>query len=266
MVFEARLQQGGLLKKIIEATKELVETANWDCSQDGISLQAMDNSHVSLVSLLLRTDGFESLRCDKNMNLGINMASMAKILKCASNDDVISLETKGEDADALTLKFESSKGDRTSEYEMKLMEIDSEHLGIPESEYDVVVKLPAGEFQRICRDLMTIGESVVISATKEGVTFKSTGELGSGQTTLKPYSDAEKEEDEVVIELQESVELTFALRYMNFFTKATPLSESVTLSMSKDVPLVVEYRIGDMGYIRYYLAPKIEDEDEDAAE
>ena len=39
--------------------------------------------------------------------------------------------------------------------------------------------------------------AVVISATKGGVTFKSTGELGSGQTTLKPYSDAEKEEDEV---------------------------------------------------------------------
>ena len=62
------------------------------------------------------------------------------------------------------------------------------------------------------------------------------------------------------------MELTFALRYLNFFTKATPLSSSVTLSMSKDVPLVVEYRIGDMGYIRYYLAPKIEDEDEEPAE
>ena len=35
----------------------------------------------------------------------------------------------------------------------------------------------------------------------------------------------------------------------------------VTLSMSPEVPLVVEYKIGDIGYIRYYLAPKIEDED-----
>jgi len=25
---------------------------------------------------------------------------------------------------------------------------------------------------------------------------------------------------------------------------------------------VVEYKIGDMGYVRYYLAPKIEDTDE----
>ena len=30
--------------------------------------------------------------------------------------------------------------------------------------------------------------------------------------------------------------------------------------MSKDVPLVVEYRIEELGHIRFYLAPKIEDE------
>lgn len=35
----------------------------------------------------------------------------------------------------------------------------------------------------------------------------------------------------------------------------------VQLSMSADVPLVVEYRIQDIGHIRYYLAPKIEEED-----
>lgn len=35
----------------------------------------------------------------------------------------------------------------------------------------------------------------------------------------------------------------------------------VQLSMSADVPLVVEYRIPDIGHIRYYLAPKIEEED-----
>ena len=76
--------------------------------------------------------------------------------------------------------------------------------------------------------------------------------------------------------MKEPVSLTFALRYLNLFTKATALAESVTLSLSKDVPLskqavplpsrpAVEYRIGDMGFIRYYLAPKIEEEEEAAS-
>ena len=54
---------------------------------------------------------------------------------------------------------------------------------------------------------------------------------------MKPNATADKESEQVVIDLQEPVTLTFALRYLNFFTKATSLSESVTISMSTDVPL-----------------------------
>lgn len=52
----------------------------------------MDSSHVALVSMLLRNDGFEHYRCDRNLSLGINLASMAKILKCAGNDDIVTLK------------------------------------------------------------------------------------------------------------------------------------------------------------------------------
>ena len=65
-MFEARLVQGSLLKKVLEAIKDLLNEATWDCGQSGITLQAMDNSHVSLVSLNLRADGFDKYRwCDK---------------------------------------------------------------------------------------------------------------------------------------------------------------------------------------------------------
>lgn len=60
----------------------------------------------------------------------------------------------------------------------------------------------------------------------------------------------DKPDEQTVIELNEPVTLTFALRYLNSFTKATPLSPSVSISMSKDLPVVVEYRIQDMGHIR----------------
>lgn len=62
--------------------------------------------------------------------------------------------------------------------------------------------------------------------------------------------------------MQEPVSLTFALRYMNSFTKASPLSEQVTISLSSELPVVVEYKIAEMGYIRFYLAPKIEEDEE----
>ena len=70
----------------------------------------------------------------------------------------------------------------------------------------------------------------------------------------------QQESEGTTIELNQEVTLTFALRKLVAFTKATPLSVSVNLSLSSDVPLATEYTIGELGYIRFYLAPKIEDE------
>jgi len=263
-MFEARLVQGNLLKKVLEAVKDLLNEATWDCNSSGMSLQAMDSSHVSLVSLMLRSDGFDTYRCDRNLSMGINLGSMSKILKCAANDDAITIKA-GDNADTVTFTFETPpNGEKVSDYEMKLMDLDAEHLGIPETDYCSVIKMPSAEFQRICRDLSQIGESVVICCTKEGVKFSASGDLGTGNIKLAQSSNVDKEEEQVIIEMQEACTLTFALRYLNFFTKATPLSPQVSLSMSPEVPLVVEYKIGDMGYVRYYLAPKIEDDQQES--
>lgn len=44
---------------------------------------------------------------------------------------------------------------------------------------------------------------------------------------LAQTASADKEEEAVTIEMQEPVTLTFACRYLNYFTKATPLSPQV---------------------------------------
>lgn len=68
---------------------------------------------------------------------------------------------------------------------MKLMDIDQEHLGIPDTQYDATITMSSAEFQRICRDLGALGESVKIEASKEGVRFSCEGEVGSGSVLLK---------------------------------------------------------------------------------
>ena len=75
-MFEARLVQSSILKKVLEAIKDLLNEATFDCSDSGIQLQAMDNSHVSLVSMNLRSDGFDKYRCDRNISMGMNLGRL----------------------------------------------------------------------------------------------------------------------------------------------------------------------------------------------
>jgi len=258
-MFEARLLDGGILKKILDAIKDLLNEATFDCSESGLQLQAMDNSHVSLVNLNLRSDGFDKFRCDRNLSMGMNLSSLYKILKCASNDDIVTIKAQ-DNADIVSFVFESKNGDCVSDFDMKLMNLDQEHLGIPETDYACTIKMPSGQWARIVRDLSQFGESIAIACTKQGVKFSSTGDIGTGNIKLAQTSNVD-DDDAVSIDLQEPVTLTFAARYLNSFAKAAGLSKQVQLSLSQEVPLVVEFKIEDIGYIRYYLAPKIEDED-----
>ena len=66
----------------------------------------MDASHVSLCALLLEAKGFSPFRCDRQRNLGLSLENMSKILKCASNDDKITIKAEDE-GDVLSLMFEN---------------------------------------------------------------------------------------------------------------------------------------------------------------
>lgn len=112
----------GLLRRLVDSFKELVPDANFEATEAGLTmqarccttsaaaamspsrwlefckslprasarssypailLQAMDTSHVCLVTMLLRSDGFDHYRCDRPVTLGVKLASLAKLLKFA---------------------------------------------------------------------------------------------------------------------------------------------------------------------------------------
>ncbi|EMF10898.1 putative proliferating cell nuclear antigen [Sphaerulina musiva SO2202] len=259
-MLEARLEQAALLKKVVDAIKDLVQDCNFDCNDSGIALQAMDNSHVALVSMMLKSESFSPFRCDRNIALGINLTSLTKVLRCAQTEDILTM--KAEDApDVVNFTFESAESDRISEYDIKLMDIDQEHLGIPDTEYSATIALPSSEFQRITRDLSALSESVSIECTKDGVSFKCNGDIGNGSVTLRSHTNVDKPDNNIEINLTEPVALTFSLKYLLNFCKASGLSQQVKLCLSNEVPLLVEYGLSNNSYLRFYLAPKIGDEE-----
>jgi len=221
-MFEARLEQSSLLKKLFEAVKELCRDVRFDCNESGMGLQAMDSSHVALVSMLLKESAFSLYRCDRRVSLGVNIESIVKVFKTCGNDDIVTLK-KDDDGDILLISFENPDQERYSAFEVKLIDIDSEHLGIPQTDYTCTVKMPSGEFQKICRDLKEFGETVKITVEqKDAIKFSVDGDIGNGAVTLKRREHADREADKVSIAMEESVSLSFALRYLNFFYQGNP--------------------------------------------
>jgi len=259
MALEAHLQQAILLKKVVDAMKDLCKDINFDCSEKGLQVQSMDSSHVALVSLLLRESAFSEFKCKRPTSLGMNVDSLAKILKICGPNDSLKLKWRA-GADIVSFQCESGDDDRIADFDLKLMQIESEHMEIPEQHYKVSAKLPSAEFQKICRDLKEFGETMQIKANKEGITFSVHGDVGNGNVMLKPR-EADKPEDKVSLTVHEPVTATFALRYLVNFAKAAPLSGTVELGLGPDAPLLVKYDLekNDNGHMQFYLAPKIDE-------
>merc|ERR1712183_1005390 len=225
----------------------------------GIQVQSMDSSHVALVSLLLRECAFADFKCDRPASLGMNVDSLSKIFKICGPNDSLKLKWQN-DADTMGFQCEGGEQDRISDFDLKLMQIESEHMEIPEQQYKVVAKLPATEFQKVCRDLKEFGETMQVSASKEGIKFSVQGDVGTGNVMLKPR-ESEKPEDRVTLTVHEPVTATFALRYLVTFAKAAPLCPTVELGLGPDSPLLVRYDLEkvDNGFMQFYLAPKIDE-------
>eukprot|EP00746_Dinoflagellata_sp_MGD_P125401 gnl/MRDRNA2_/MRDRNA2_60157_c0_seq1.p1 gnl/MRDRNA2_/MRDRNA2_60157_c0~~gnl/MRDRNA2_/MRDRNA2_60157_c0_seq1.p1 ORF type:complete len:260 (-),score=67.07 gnl/MRDRNA2_/MRDRNA2_60157_c0_seq1:215-994(-) len=259
MGLECLLLQSSILKRAVDAMKDLCKDVNFDCTERGIQVQSMDNSHVALVALVLRETAFQDFKCDRPISLGMNVDALAKVLKMCGEKD--SLKVRSDNgADHVSFQTESSSEDKIAEFDLKLMEIESEHMEIPEQTYKCLVKMPSAEFLKIVKDLKEFGETLQISASKEGLKFSVKGDLGDGNVMLKPR-ESDKAEERVTVDVKEPVVATFALAYLVKFAKAAPLSGKVELGVGADMPISVKFDLdtAENGHMQFHLAPKVED-------
>ena len=73
----------------IDSLISLVNEVNLEAKSNGLSRQAMDSAHVSLVSLNMKEESFEQYRWDKNTTLGLNLLDFGKVLKLAKPNEVM---------------------------------------------------------------------------------------------------------------------------------------------------------------------------------
>ena len=260
-MFKATLNQASVFKKIVEGLKELINNINLEASPEGLDLQAMDSAHVCLVCLKLNESGFADYRCDKSMNLGINLHDLSKVLKLAGNDDEMTIKSDA-NSSFLSISFENKKSEKSSEFQLNLINLEIDSLGIPSCEYPSCITMNSSEFFKMCKEISTVSETLNIKITDKSMAlFQFEGKLGSGKIKLKNNTD-EKGESTVIIKCNEEVNKRYGLSYINNFSKASSLSNLVEVHFSESFPMKIHLAIEDMGFVEFYLAPKLDEDEE----
>jgi len=119
--------------------------------------------------------------------------------------------------------------------------------------------MSSNEFTRIVRELCSLNETVNIETNENSIKFNINSDTIGG-CIKKDANDSSVIDEACIIEVDEPVNLDFGLRYLNMFSKASSLCQQVSLFLSSKFPLKVEYKLENLGVLKFYLAPKISEE------
>lgn len=264
----AKLASPEIFKQTIDAMKDLVKDANFDCNKSGIQVQTMDSSNVGMVHLIMNESAFEDFHCEEELTVGLNMESLHKVFRlCGPNDKVtITVYRMNEEGGKVDNKvyftFESTAEDRLAKFAMKTSEIDLEPTAVPDPTDALKVTLPTGELRKAISELKEFGDSLTIQTNADGVTLGSGGDIGDGNVLLRARKGG-KAEDSLTLEgnVETNFDMKFGMRYMNLFTRATALSKACTFQLAQGEPFRLKYFLEEEshGYLEFLLAPKLDD-------
>jgi proliferating cell nuclear antigen len=253
-MFQASLAKALTFKRLIDSVRELVTDVNIEVSAAGLALQAMDTSHVALVSFLLRAGEFENFSCEAPQLFGVTVANLAKVLKCAENEDRIILRSEP-NSQKLTVIFEGADDSRISLFKLNLINLDSDLLGIPDLSYTAAIQMRSQEFARVSNELGRFSDTISVRVERDRVTFGVSGDIGEGDIT---FQHRPRGPDPTAVHCEQPVSCAYAMRYLALFAKAAVLAPEVILSVSEGQPLIVSFEFG-VGFLKFYLAPKVDD-------
>ena len=256
---EATLR-AGILKSLLDCTKDLWTSANFLFDADGLRMRAMDNSHIALACLTLRPGVsaiFSSFQCSEQVKLGIQFDALSMALKACAVDDELKLEYNVGN-DYITIV----RGDDLRQWELKLLDIEEDEMIIPDQKYNVSAEVPSSDFLKMCRDLKDIGGETISIRVDDGskISCSVEGVHGRGTAVLK---------EGISVECARETACSYGLRFIHSFAKASPLCLTVRVQLGKETPLCITYDIeaghgspDSQSNLQFFLASRIDEGDD----
>lgn len=245
-----------LFRKVIESAADIVDDVDVKINDNGVYIQFMDAMNVAMMDVYLSKATFDLFRCDRSLILGLKIKEFLKILKGVRPETVKSFYLHCDDnPNVLSIMFEGNTF--VSKYEIKLQNGGNESYEVPKIDFVIKAEMKCSELLNMKKAVGGFSEYIQIKADKDSIRFSQKGEIidskmmfkASGISNLAVCSN---ENDAIMVEIP--------MKYINCITKTAGFCPSVKINMGCKTPVFFEFGIYDYGHIKYYVAPKVDDE------
>jgi proliferating cell nuclear antigen len=244
--------QGNAIRTLFEVLKEIVHDVVLRIDPTGVRLLTIDGARCALVYMRLRADAFEEFRCEGSFNLGINMASMFKLVKTSGSHDTITLYMASPASHELGIKIQNAEKNSVTDFQLKLLDVDEDCMDLPAVDFDNVITMPSAFFQRLCRDMLNIADTMYIRSSGSQLVLGCNGDFARQETVIGE-TDAGMN---IRATSDKVIEGHFSLKYLSLFCKAANLSNTIELFLKERYPLILKYNVASLGELRFCVAQK----------
>jgi len=236
------LESADTFLKVFSALDELCDSANIIFGEDGISISSMDSSHVCLVAVKFAKGYFEEYTINSTITVGIKVSNLVRVLKCVDGSSVL-LECSEDEFFVMT---------ENDKYNLKTVDLDSDEMDIPSLEVEVEIVADSSVLQKYIKNIASFGDTVKFMTMDDAVIMQTSGDIGSVELRLDQPST-----------IRGQLSASFASRYLMTFMKAANISKKIRVNLHSELPVMFSYEFAENSFIKFYLAPKITDEDDE---
>jgi proliferating cell nuclear antigen len=243
---------------IFQLLKNWSSHINMHFEKDRLYIQSMDKSHVCLADIEIKSKWFSEYDCINNNKVSVDSNHFAILMNYALKHDSIELKFEDEvDPDKLYINFlngKEKKGAFDHFFELNLIEVEEDGLGIPDVEYDVDFIIESKKLAEVLSELNTFGQDLNIVCNEEKVELNASSESAKLKVNI-PIDDL----NEYAIAEGDELDISFSLSHLCKMCCSMKLGATIDVSLSGEYPMSLKYNLGDDSKVVFFVAPKVKD-------
>lgn len=247
-IFRCKTTDAHILKILFKLLQNNIKTACFSITRNGISLCMTDSNRRTLIKLEMLAREFNLYHLNEPIiNIGVNVHHMYKLLKSNKKKDSMVLYIREDAPSDLGIQvIPRSDGGRIAKSSIRIQNIQNLEIEVPDG-YSNGLLVPSSEFCKVCKSMLSMSKTITISAVPEAVKFVcNLGSVYSREEILgehvhpEQFSNPYFEDDFDTEQLQRIIEIT-------------GLASNMSIHCVKNLPLMIETKIGSLGTIFLYV-------------
>jgi proliferating cell nuclear antigen len=241
--------QTNAIKILFETLKNILSDVTFKVDKKGVKLTSVDGTNKAIVSLYLDAEKFEEYTCSSNTNISLNLLSVFKIIKSVKNSDTVSFTIYNSEPYYIYISHSNSDKKCKHRTKLRLLDINDKIYQIPDMQFDSYITMSSNDFLTYISELAIISNEINVSNNNNKLILCSKGDFA--EQTIEVESSSVVDENFN----KENESGDFNIKYIQMFTKATNLCNTVEIFIKNNYPLTLLYNVANLGNIKFCLIP-----------